>query len=70
MKNSKMADLQGPSATTFLKDARQKINDDYNAVLTEYGNSNDVFVDYMNKMQVMPSTSFLAVGPAASAGGE
>ncbi|MBW6123170.1 conjugal transfer protein TraH [Pseudomonas aeruginosa] len=70
MKNSKMADLQGPTAVSFLREARQRINDDYNAVIADYGNSNDVFVDYQNKLQVMPSTSFLAVGPASAAVGD
>lgn len=70
MKNSKMSDLQGPEAVTFIKDARQRVNDDYAAVLSDYGNSNAVFDDYRSKLEIMPSTSFLAVGPAANVGGE
>ncbi|HHQ2714410.1 TPA: conjugal transfer protein TraH [Pseudomonas aeruginosa] len=70
MKNAKMADLQGPEAVTFIKEARQRVNEDYAAVLQDYGNSNAVFADYQNKLQIMPSTSFLAVGPAAPVGGE
>lgn len=42
MKNAKMADLQGPEAVTFIKDARQRVNEDYAAVLQDYGNSNAV----------------------------
>lgn len=70
MKNSKMTDLQGPEAVTFIKEARQRINEDYVAVLEEYGNSNDVFMDYQHKLQILPSTSFLAVGPASAAVGD
>lgn len=70
MRNSKMADLQGPEAVTFIRDARQRIDSDYTAVLLDYGNSNSVFTDYQNKLQIMPATSFLAVGPAAFVGGE
>ncbi|HEP8970433.1 TPA: conjugal transfer protein TraH [Pseudomonas aeruginosa] len=70
MLNSKMVDLQGPTAAHYIKDARKRLADQYSAVLVDYGNSSAVFADYENKLKIMPVTSFIAVGPVSAPGGE